>query len=740
MSERAVTTIAVALALASCDGDSPAPAQGGLPAEATFEDGTPRQKPEFDAIATRLLRDGAPEFFPGVRVATLRKVLGQPNLPLPQRLELGAELAGALMETGEIDDAIREVDRVEELGKALPGGLEKNPALHWLRGMIYLRQAEVQNCILRHNRDCCVFPLEDGGIHTERGPADKARESFLKYARLQPADLRARWMINLVAMAVGEYPDSVPADLRIPPEAFDSDYDLGRFPDVAARVGLDTFNHAGAAMAEDFDGDGLLDVVTSSVDVREPMSFRHNDGDGKFSDRTKASRLDDQLGGLNCVAADYDDDGDVDFLVLRGGWLFDDGRIRNSLMRNDGQGVFQDVTRAAGVLDPVCPTQVGVWADFDDDGDLDLFVGNESRVSIGEPQADYPCSLYRNDGDGTFTDVAKAAGVACNTYVKGAAAGDFDNDGRMDLYVSNVGPNLLFRNEGAMRFRDVTAEAGVAEPSARSFATWFFDYDNDGWLDLYVGGYDATIADVCADYLGLPEKASRPALYHNEGDGTFTNVARKAGLDRAILPMGANFGDLDNDGWLDFYLTTGSPKLDTLMPNLMFRNDGGVRFQDVTKSGGFGHLQKGHGVAFADLDNDGDQDVFHQIGGFLPTDEFRDALYENPGHGRRFLTVELQGTTTNRSAIGARIRVTVDSPGGRRDVHRAVGSVSSFGGSPVSRQAIGLGDATSIVRLEVTWPTSRTTQVFEEVPIDAFFRVIEGRAELQKLELPVIDF
>jgi hypothetical protein len=160
----------------------------------------------------------------------------------------------------------------------------------------------------------------------------------------------------------------------------------------------------------------------------------------------------------------------------------------------------------------------------------------------------------------------------------------------------------------------------------------------------------------------------------------------------------------------------------------------------VTKSGGFGHLQKGHGVAFADLDNDGDQDVFHQIGGFFPTDAFRNALYENPGHGNHFLTVQVQGEKTNRNGVGARIKLIVRTPQGEREIHRAVGSVSSFGGSPVSRQQIGLGDATAITKMEITWPMSGTNQVFENVPMDGFIRVIEGQDEFEKMDLPAIKF
>jgi hypothetical protein len=737
-----------AAAVAGCDRD-PSGTSALIPPlkpiPATFSDGTPRQRPEFEAMARKVISEGNPAFFTKRRIEYLNRMLADSKLGLGQQINTTAQLAQSLMEHGDIDGAVGAMQRIDELGQSWPGGLDQNYNLHWLRGMIYLRQAEVQNCIVRHNADCCVFPLKDGGVHTRREPAEKAREAFTKFAQLQPTDLRGRWMINLVAMALGEYPESVPDGLRIPPEAFDSDHDIRRFRDVAGKVGLDTFNYAGGAMAEDFDGDGLLDVVTSSLNVEQPMTFKRNDGDGKFSDRSAESRLDDQLGGLNCVAADYDNDGDMDILLMRGAWLFDDGRMRNSLLRNDGKGVFTDVTRTARVAEPVAPTQVGVWADFDNDGHLDLFVGNESRVGMGDPNGSFPSQLFRNNGapgGGTFADVASSAGLTCDTYVKGATAGDFDNDGFMDLYVSNVGPNTLYRNNGNMTFTDVTAKAGVAEPRDRSFATWFFDYDNDGWLDLFVAAYDATLNDVCANYLGLPDRASRPCVYRNNRDGTFVNVTKDVGLDRPALPMGANFGDLDNDGWLDVYLTTGNPDLDMLMPNLMFRNDRGTKFQDVTKSGGFGHLQKGHGVAFADLDNDGDQDVFHQIGGFFNTDAFRNALYENPGHGNHYLTLIVQGVKSNRNGVGARITVVVDTPQGPREIHRAVGSVSSFGGSPLSRIQIGLGDATAITRIEIVWPVTWTSgrQVFENVPFDCVIRVTEGEREFERVNLPAIKF
>ena len=157
----------------------------------------------------------------------------------------------------------------------------------------------------------------------------------------------------------------------------------------------------------------------------------------------------------------------------------------------------------------------------------------------------------------------------------------------------------------------------------------------------------------------------------------------------------------------------------------MFRNDGAQQFVDVTFAGGFGHLQKGHGIAFADIDNDGDQDIYHQLGGFFPSDKFHNALFANPGNENHFVAIRLTGKTTNRNAIGARIRVITNGPGGQREIHRTVGAVSSFGGSPF-RQEIGIDSATSIEQIDIVWPTPRSTQTLENVSIDSFISVEQG--------------
>jgi hypothetical protein len=198
--------------------------------------------------------------------------------------------------------------------------------------------------------------------------------------------------------------------------------------------------------------------------------------------------------------------------------------------------------------------------------------------------------------------------------------------------------------------------------------------------------------------------------------------------------MGTDYGDLDNDGWLDFYVSTGEPDLSSLMPNRMFRNDGGRGFQDVTTSGGFGHLQKGHAVSFADLDNDGDQDIHTVIGGAYSGDLAHNVLFLNPGHGHHWLTLKLEGVTSNRAAIGARIRVVVQTAEGERSIYKTVGTGASFGASPL-RQEIGLGQATVIRRVEILWPATGRTQTLTGLERDRFYKIREDAEEAVSWEV-----
>ena len=212
-------------------------------------------------------------------------------------------------------------------------------------------------------------------------------------------------------------------------------------------------------------------------------------------------------------------------------------------------------------------------------------------------------------------------------------------------------------------------------------------------------------------------------------------MTAQLGVNRVVLPMGSNFGDLDNDGFLDVYLGTGRPSYLYLMPNVLLRNDHGLKFDDVTAATGTGHLQKGHGVAFADWDRDGDADIFLEAGGATPGDRAHGVLFQNPGHGNHWLTIKLVGTRTNRAALGARIRVDLPGPAAGQVVSRfrTITAGSSFGGNPLTC-TVGTGRATTIRALEIFWPASGTRQVFHAVPIDRSIEITEGRTELRVLD------
>ena len=675
----------------------------------------------------KVLTDSHDPYFGTLQRAELLRLLDNPLL---QR-DVNNHIAVAFdyLRFGEAEESI------QVLTKALEAAERENPdgsgAQRLLEELAVssLKAGELGNRANPSARLVCTLPLNNEQGHQNPEGSTEAIKHFLRLLEIEPGNLKYRWLLNIAHMTLGTYPAGVPKQFLIPQALLATDYDIGRFEEVAPALGLNAANLAGGSIMDDFDNDGLFDIVTSTWDPGGSIIYYHNDGDGTFSDYTLQAGLAGQLGGLNIVQTDYNNDGQLDILVMRGGWLGSRGKMRMSLLRNDGDGTFSDVTRQAKLAHPAYPSQTAAWADYDNDGDLDLYSCTES-----EPPFQFPSQLFRNEGDGTFSDVTRSAGVKNTRYCKGSAWGDYDNDGDPDLYVSNLSQeNRLYRNDGAGSFTDVGPALGVTEPLS-SFATWFWDYNNDGWLDLFVAGYGSEIEDVAADYLGMDNNGERMRLYRNDGSSGFTDVTRETGLYRVHLTMAANFGDMDNDGFPDFYLGTGYPSYDVVGPNIAYRNNEGQSFTDVTFSAGLGHLHKGHGIAFGDLDRDGDQDIFAQIGGFYPGDDFENALYENPGHGNHWISARLVGVQSNRAAIGARIKLELAMmDGSRRAVYAQVGSGGSFGASSLE-QEMGLGQAERILSIEVFWPTSGIQQVFHDVPLDTRIEVREDEKKYAVLE------
>ncbi len=644
----------------------------------------------------------------------------------------------------------------EEIGLRPESIPEEGKPILDLLAISYLRQGEEENCVDNPGAGVCILPLDKGGQHRKEEGARQAIRVLEAVLGQYPGDHGSRWLLNIAYMALGGYPGQVPPRFLVPGLSPPQGSDFPRFPNVAGDTRLGISSRAGGLSVEDFNGDGHLDLFMTSWGLSDPVRLFLADGRGGYAEATADAGLSGIVGGLNTVHADYDNDGDADILVLRGAWMGEAGNHPNSLLRNDGTGRFEDVTAAAGVLS-FHPTQAAGWADFDLDGYLDLFIGNESTAAEG--RFSHPSELYRNNGDGTFSEVSRQVGLVLDAFVKGVAWGDVNNDGLPDLFASVLaGPNRLFLNRGgrdlsSWRFEERGAAAGVEAP-AFSFPAWFWDYDQDGWEDLLVLSYDtrdqgALQGAVAREYLGLPAtithdgqpvEVERSRLYRNNGDGTFADRTRPAGLwDKVIFAMGSNFGDLDNDGWLDFYLGTGNPDLRAVIPNRMFRSVDGRRFEEVTLAGGFGHIQKGHAVAFADLDRDGDEDVYAVMGGAYEGDHFGNVLFENPGWpGRAWIGLHLEGRQANRSAIGARVELVVRTAAGTlRTLYRTIGTGGSFGATTLGLH-VGLGDATGVERVTIRWPdAARSATVLDGLEPNRSYRVIQGEDAVALDRAPV---
>jgi len=686
------------------------------------------------------------EYIFNTRRAELLKKKMDDMKPGPERNLVVYDYGIELLRAGQTDQAIEVFENFNNFYKD-KFFINKDKILLEFRKQLaisYLRKGEQENCIFNHNNESCIIPLSPKGQHINKEGSTKAIEYLTECLEIDPFDFENQYLLNIAYMTLGGYPDQVPEEFLIPQSYFDQ-HNFPKFHDIAGSLGVDVDHMSGGVCLDDFNNDGYLDIMVSSWGYQDQIRYFENDRMGGYIDKTSATGLLGVTGGLNLKHADYNNDGFVDFIILRGSWLENFGKIPNSLIRNNGDGTFTDVTLEAGVYSEE-PTQTAIWADFNLDGWLDLFIANESS-----DKGSFGCELYVNNGNGTFANKTMESGLTEIGYFKGVDSGDLNNDGYPDIYLSNFnGKNLLYYNEGTQQgisFRMAPDRLGISDP-IHSFSTWIFDYNNDGNEDIFVSAYsdvERSAANIFMANLRLLEdprvEQRTPRLYRNNGDGTFTNVSHEAGLTEPLSTMGCNFGDLDNDGYLDFYAATGDPSYISIVPNKMYRNVHGESFEDVTFSGGFGHIQKGHAVGFADLDMDGDQDIYAVLGGAYEGDNFRNVLFENPvGNQNNWINIELEGKTCNRSAIGAKIIATIEENGAVRNVYHTVGTGASFGGNSLLAE-IGLGKAMTIKTLEIIWPDkARTSSVFENVPVNQVVKITEGDAEIKATGLKPLTF
>lgn len=617
-----------------------------------------------------------------------------------------------------------EMKAVDLLNDLLDDGIDDTDRafmVYHLLGFAYQRMGEVNNCAGNHQPSSCIIPFSEEAIHTDTVGSAMAIKYYKLALEQKPMEPLTRWLMTICYQTLGLptkgndtlvdlqsfYKEDHRVVLNTTTSADPMIYTLPdskhQFKNVAAEMGLTGMGYFGAMVVEDFNNDGRLDVFTTSYRLKDNVKLYLNTTEG-FKDVTEKAGLKGVTGGVHAIHADYDNDGFEDIIVLRGGWLEEQGHHPPSLLQNNGDLTFTDVTFEAG-LATYWPCHTATWADVNNDGWLDLFVGLENYTDTLNPSA--ASKLYISQGDGTFKDQAKLCGIDLTAYVKGSIFTDHNNDGLPDLYVSCYkGLNKLYMNQGVggnglPTYNDEALWYGLSEPY-NSFAVAQLDNDK-----IIRAGYRLELASLTEEY------EHDPNIENKKSDLALYGVTN-----RPVSAMGLGLGDLNNDGTLDIYAATGASDLRALYPNVLLMSDGNGGYTDETLPTHTGHLQKGHGVSIADFDNDGDADIFVNTGGVLPTDAFFNQLYLNPGNGKHWIKLKLVGEMTNRSAIGAKVKITVtDAAGKKVTINRTVGNTSSYGSDP-NELHIGLGDAEKIDEISVFWPVLNGGKAFYNIATD----------------------
>ncbi len=670
------------------------------------------------------------------RAAILKKRIDT-ETDATQKLNMATKYAKELLCCGKTKESLDVMATVSKYlrDNNVPVDSVSKHNLYSFVAIAFMRYGEVENCLQNHNHESCYLPIQGNGIHTLPFGSSKAIDEYQLALKDFPDDLEFKYLLNVAYMTLGKYPGEVPPEYLVNPQWFKSKINFPQYHDIAGEVGVNRNSLAGGVVVDDFTNDGWLDIVVTSWGPHEELVFYKNNGDGTFTDETKAYGLDGQVGVLNVNQTDFNNDGWLDLFLMRGAWYEQYGDIPNTLLMNTGKGKFEDVTLKAGIT-KFAPTQSSAWADYNLDGWLDVAIGNESLGNYKRG-----IDLYINQQDGTFKLESAAYGLNQDHYFKGCTATYANDDKFPDLYFSAIlDSNSLFINQGPSgnnHFSLSDPSINVGAPF-NSFPCWSFDFDNNGHEDLFVSSFfneETPVTFWMQSHMGTVDHSMLPKLYSNQGDLHYKEVGAAMGLTEVAFTMGCNYGDINTDGFLDFFLGTGNPLFQSLVPNKMYLNMDGKRFEDISYAGGFSNIQKGHGVGFGDLDHDGDEDMYVVLGGAVDGDTYFNALYENPNPDHNnWVVLKLVGTTANRAAIGARVALDVEENGKSRMIYRVVSSGASFGGNSLALE-VGLRKATRINNVRIQWPCKDCPdQEMQGLVINKAYELTEDQPSPKELE------
>ena len=637
--------------------------------------------------------------FPEFHLRHLKKILHAND----HRSSLRISYAKTLMNTGHYDEAIEEYMHIikmfnQDLGEKIT---------------IYLKYSLLEVYLKKHLN--FQNEKEDNNRDNELNEAIAFAQECLELptAKKYGYEEKLNWSLNILHQLKGSYPQGLSEEQLILFEDKQEVEGILGMQNITQEAGLgESLTQAGGVIMDDFNQDGFLDLLASDMGLKGQLRYFINDGKGKFQDHTISSGLMGYFSGVNLVQTDYNNDGLLDFFVTRGGGYGSVGLIPNSLFRNNGDDTFSEVTKEAGLYSRH-PTTTATWVDVNNDGWLDLFVGNDD--SSGIPLYS---ELYLNKQNGSFSNITKISGLMFRESVQDACWLDFDQDGNLDLFIAiGDGADLLFQNNSKAESSKISfsrVNLDLFDNYKYTLACQTKDLNNDGWDDLVLDvGYAEGV------------KAGLKFLI-NDKKGNFVEWPAPNKLFEKNTPNTFQFWDMNNDG--EEEISFAQPFLN---PNQTYINQGAMNFMEGTYASGLNYLPTTHAFAIGDIDLDGDQDLYMATGGVVVGERYPNQLYENKGSENNWLIVKLIGRKANKLAIGAKVCVTLESEGKEKKIYRSVHTSANVGASSLQLE-IGLAKADTIKIIEVKWPGSGSVQQFHNLEANNFYSITEGNERVIK--------